>query len=266
MKKFLQRKLALILGIFLIALGAFFLYGDYVAGFLWQKYQTPFSLLFIRHNAVLASTIGSYYFDASRGHYDLRLAESAYKKTISIDPKILWGHYQLARIYFVEGHSEIALQEINKELEANPENKRSLYVRGLIYGYSDKLQEAENDFRAFTQWSPKEWAGYNDLAWILLKEQKYDEVEKVVNKAFNEVYQGNNNPWLWNSLGVAQLNLKEYKAAEKSFTKAGELATKLTEEDWHRSYPGNDPNQTTGGLKAFREAIKENLQQARARQ
>src|SRR3989338_315442 len=108
---------------------------------------------------------GNYYFNG--GAYDLEKAEEAFKRALRADPKILWGHYQLARIYFVKGEKEKALKEINKELEANPANLRSLYVRGLINGYSGDLKNAEEDFRRFTLWAPKEWAGYNDLAWIL---------------------------------------------------------------------------------------------------
>src|SRR3990172_10167699 len=114
---------------------------------------------------------GNFYFNG--GAYDLEKAERAFQRAVRIEPGILWGHYQLARIYFVKGNFDKAIEEINKELEANPENLRSLYVRGLIYGYRNQfgdLELVENDFRRFTYWAPSEWAGYNDLAWILSKE------------------------------------------------------------------------------------------------
>ena len=200
---------------------------------------------------------GNFYFNG--GAYDLEKAERAFQRAVGIEPGILWGHYQLARIYFVKEDSAKALGEINKELEANPENLRSLYVRGLIYGFGKNFTEAEEDFWRFTLWAPKEWAGYNDLAWILAKDWKYAEAESVIKKAFREISGGDKNPWLWNSLGVAELNLQEFKNAEKSFTKAGIFAEKLTLGDWRKAYPGNNPIEAERGLSAFKKAIEDNL-------
>ena len=203
---------------------------------------------------------GNYYFNG--GAYALEKAEAAFQRAVRIEPGILWGHYQLARIYFVKGNSAKAIEEINKELEANPENLRSLYVRGLIYGFSGRFGEAEEDFRRFTLWAPKEWAGYNDLAWILAKEGKYAETESVIKKAFQEIPGGDKNPWLWNSLGVAELNLKKNKEARLSFEKAKKFLGMMTLAEWRRAYPGNDPAAAEGGRRAFLEAVEENLQRS----
>ncbi|OGF92316.1 hypothetical protein A3H05_00385 [Candidatus Giovannonibacteria bacterium RIFCSPLOWO2_12_FULL_43_26] len=73
-------------------------------------------------DAAEAIRLGNYYFN--NGAYDLEKAEEAFRRALKADPKILWGHYQLARIYFVKGEKDKALEEINKELEANPENLR----------------------------------------------------------------------------------------------------------------------------------------------
>jgi|SRR3989344_3669993 len=203
---------------------------------------------------------GNYYFNG--GAYDLEKAEAAFQRAVRIEPGILWGHYQLARIYFVKGDSVKAIEEINKELKANPENLRALYVRGLIYGFGKNFASAEEDFRRFTQWAPKEWAGHNDLAWILAKEEKYAEAESAIKKAFREIPGGDKNPWLWNSLGVAELNLKKNKEARLSFEKAKQLLGVMTLAEWSRAYPGNDPAAAEGGWRAFLGAVEENLQRS----
>lgn len=204
--------------------------------------------------------IGNYYFNG--GAYDLEKAESAFKRAVAVDPKILWGHYQLARIYLVKKDQEKALLEVNKELEANPENLRALYVRGLIYGYSGELKKSEEDFRRFTFWAPKEWAGYNDLAWILMKEAKYEEAEMVADEGTKEALDGEKNPWLWNNLGLAKLNQKKYKEAKISFKKAKELAESLTADEWRLAYPGNDPAAAAKGLESFLRAVDFNLEKS----
>lgn len=241
---------------------------DSLARLAWQKYgRVDMALVLVRRDVKLAMELGSYYFGAviGRGEYNLEKAERAYRKAVAADSKILWGHYQIARIRFLRGDFNGALSEINRELEANPENLRSLYVRGLIYGYRNQagdLEKAETDFQRFTLWAPKEWAGYNDLAWILSKQGQYAEAEKTVRRAFSEIKNAEENSWLWNALGVAQLNLKKYPGAAYSFKKAKKLAEKLTSEEWRRAYPGNNPQSVEEGLSAFLKAINENLRRA----
>lgn len=247
-----------------VALFGFLLSQDALARIAWRQYRKPdAALLLVRRNAELAMQLGGYYFGG--GTYDLEKAERAYQRALDIKPGILWGHYQLARIHFVRGDFNAAIDEVNRELEANPENLRSLYVRGLIYGYRNlpgDLERAEGDFRRFTRWAPKEWAGYNDLAWVLSKRGKYQEAKAVLRDAFREVPAARENPWLWNSLGVAQLNLGEHTNAAVSLQKAKGVAEELTAEDWRHSYPGNNPAEAASGLQAFREAIGENLRRS----
>lgn len=263
------KKWSLWFGVGAVIVFLFFISRDSLARLAWQKYRWPHvAILLDRSDANLAMFIGSYYFNGLMGigEYNTGIAKKAYTKAISINPQILWGHYQLARIYFVKGDSIKALEYINKELFANPENLRSLYVRGLIYGYRGQagdLEKAEADFRRFTGWVPKEWAGYNDLAWILSKQEKYEEAGEIIKQAFREVSGAEVNPWLWNALGVAELNLKKYPAAADSFKKAKKLAENLTEKEWRISYPGNDPSTSSEGLAAFISAINENLYRAR---
>jgi len=95
--------------------------------------------------------------------------------------------------------------------------------------------------------------------WVLAKQGKYDEVKEAIFSAFENVSDAQRNPWLLNSLGVAELNLGEYKKAEASFLKAKEYAKALTPEEWSRSYPGNNPQGASAGLKQFLDAIEGNL-------
>ncbi|KKW21743.1 MAG: hypothetical protein UY71_C0001G0059 [Parcubacteria group bacterium GW2011_GWB1_52_7] len=244
---------------------AFLISQDTMANFAWKKRHSPaIALMLAARDEKLLMSLGNYYFNG--GAYDLRRAKKAYEKALRVDPKILWGHYQLARILFVKGDGDAAIDEINKELEVNPENLRSLYVRGLIYGYRNSagdLERAAEDFSRFTAWAPSEWAGYNDLAWILSKAGRYQEAKEAIQNAFASAPNATNNPWLWNSLGVAELNLGEYKNAERSFERAIELAGKLSLADWRRSYPGNDPASADSGLDQFKEALGKNRERAK---
>ena len=241
------------------------------ARYAWREWRMPsLAIALDREDAPLAMEIGNRYFGAvifgtGAAHYDPALAARAFRRALLIQPGILWGHYSLARIAFAQGNFETAFEEINAELAANSENLRSLYVRGLIYGFRDApgdLALAEADFRRFTTWTPTEWAGYNDLAWILAKERKYSDVKKVMELAFVHVPEGKQNPWLWNELGVARLALGERASARAAFEQASHYAATLTEADWRRAYSGNAPTSAQTGLGAFRAGIAKNLAKA----
>ncbi|MBI4134518.1 MAG: tetratricopeptide repeat protein [Candidatus Sungbacteria bacterium] len=259
--RLLDRKtiLAVSAVVFLIVLTAF---RDDIAKAWWEKYRMGSVAIFLaQSDAAFLAELGNYYFNG--GAYNLKNAARAYEKATRLDPTLQWGHYQLARIYFAEGKYDEALDEINTEQKLYSENFRAYYVRGLIYGYRTDLGKAETDFREFIKWAPREWAGYNDLAWILTLRNNYRDAEDVIRQAFHTVPEGTKNPWLWNSLGVAELNRGENAKAAHSFEEAKKLAAGLTENDWARAYPGNDKKTAEDGLKSFRETIEENLSRSK---
>ena len=96
---------------------------DSLANLVWQKYRRPdVALVLAVRDTKLLMNLGNYYFNG--GAYDLEKSKQAYEKAIgaSTSTPPLWAHYQLGRIYFVEGDFERALEEVNKELEAYPGN------------------------------------------------------------------------------------------------------------------------------------------------
>lgn len=257
-----KKQVRIFLFAFLFLFLLIFLARGTLAKIAWKQYRSPqLSLAFNQNDAALAKAIGDFYFGG--GKYDLKTAARAYEKAVAIDPKISYGHYQLARIYFVQKKYDAAIEAVNRELKINSENFRAYYVRGLVYGYRGNLDKAEADFREFIKWAPREWAGYNDLAWILMKRYKFEEAKAAAQEAFRIIPEARENPWLLNSLGVAQLNLEEYGKAEKSFLQAEKFAKDLTPAAWREAYPGNDPITAADGLSSFLEATQRNLETAR---
>ncbi len=223
--------------------------------FVWSHTRiAPLATLLAPEDAALRFTIGNYYFGG--GAYDTKKAEGYFRKALELDPNLQGPHYQLARIYFVQGDFYTAETEINKEMELHPDFKRSYYVRGLIYGYSGRLAEARADFKQFLKWKPNSWAGYNDLAWILFQEGKYKESADAAQKGL--VY-APDNAWLLNSLGVSLLNLDDKTGAKEAFIKALAVHNSMTEADWGKAYPGNDPGIYREGFSKMKESLQNNL-------
>lgn len=256
----------IVLGIFFVFIlfltGAWLLQGDTIAQWAWQHGHPEIALAFDRTNAALAMQIGMAEFGGNG--YNLSVALPAFEKAVAIEPGVLWGHYEIARILFVDDKLPQALAQANLELQYNPENLRTLYIRALIEGYRDDYTNAESDLRRFVGWAPTEWAGYNDLGWILLQEGKYSEAVQDMQSAFSSATGAHTNPWLWNTLGVAQLDLEDYPDALASFEQAQTLAAAMTTAQWQQAYPGDAPASDQGGLAAFRAAISQNIAKAQA--
>ncbi len=198
--------------------------------------------------------MGNYYFGG--GAYDLKKAEAYFRKALTLDPSMEGPHYQLARVYFIRSDFPDALAEINAELALHPDFGRSYYVRGLIYGYSGQLAKAEADFKAFLAWKPESWAGNNDLAWIYFQEGKYAEARDTARTGLKIEP---NNPWLWNSLGVALLNMDDKKGAKEAFAKALSILATMSEASWGAAYPGNNPDIYTEGFLKMKSSLEENM-------
>ncbi len=256
----MKKNIGAVFVIFLLALGSFTLARDAMAGLAWNTGMNETALSLLRSDPSLAMALGRYYFGGEA--YDLPKAKRAFGIAAAHNPAPVMAHYQLARIYFVEGLFDTALREANAELKEHPENFRTLYIRGLVFAYRGErgdTKRAESDFKNFVAWAPEEWAGYNDLAWILLSDKSFKEAKETVEAAFAEIPEARENPWLLNNLGLALLGLGDYKKARDVFSVAHANASVLTVEEWYKAYPGNDRVSAAAGLQSFKKAIITNL-------
>jgi tetratricopeptide (TPR) repeat protein len=197
---------------------------------------------------------GNYYFNG--GAYDLAKAESRYKLALFFDSKLPSAHYQLGRIYFVEGNFNEARNQIDIELASYPDNLRPYYVRGLIDGYSADFEASIDDFTKFNAWAPREWAGYNDLAWAYHQNENYNKAKEITLAGLNLFP---HNVWLLNGLGASQLALEDFSSARSTLDKVADLSDNITVSDWVRAYPGNDPADAQNKLEEFRNNVSTNL-------
>jgi len=234
---FLQKSFKKIIGVVLLS---FFLIAG---GFLARPSLAEYAL-----------AKAGYYFNG--GAYNLSVASKWYKTADFLGSESPLIHYQLARIYFVENKLDKAKKEIDVALAKNPANQRAFYIRGLIDGFVKNYDEAISDFEKFTAWSPKEWAGWNDLAWVSYEANDYTKAKEA---ALQGLKTNTANPWLLNNLGLAYLGLGEKDEAQTVFVRAKSSADSLTLEEWQKAYPGNNPNSVEWDLAKFRANIKYNM-------
>lgn len=244
------------------------------ARYVWSEWRAgPLALALDRSDANLAFAIGNHFFgnQAAIGTggdrpYDLPLARRAFSRAVAIDSSLPLAHYMRARIEFIQSDFSAALTDLATERALFPDNGRALYMRGLTYAYRGlpgDLARAEQDFREFVAWAPREWAGYNDLAFVLAKDGQYARAAMALEEGIERADGGDENPWLWNALGVMELNSGNPTEAISALTKAQAFATSLTEAEWQKAYPGNDPRSARAGIEAMQASIARNLMAAR---
>src|SRR3989344_3629036 len=226
--------------------------------FVWNKFKFADTALFLNRDSRLALEIGNYYFNVyQNGEYDLAKAKIYFEQALEIDPNTPDGWHQLARIDFLKEDFTEALKKINKQIEIHGDSfMASFYIRGLISGYAGDYDQAKKDFKKFLSWDHNNWAALNDLAWIYFKKGDYKNAENTAKIGLEIAPQ---NPWLLTALGAALLNQNKKEEAQKAFIQAKSNVDLLTEMDWHKSYPGNNPNSAQKGLESMKETIIYNL-------
>jgi len=257
------------LGVLIALMGVviFYYYRAELGSVLWKTFRLAQPAILLNEDAQLALDIGNYYLNAGNtGVYDLEKAQKYFNKSLEIDPSISGPWLKLGTIDFLGGYFWSAIAKFNKQLEFHGDMNarffmRTHYMRGLTFGYIGFLGDAKADFLNLLVWNKgleneTSWAYYNDLAWIYFQMGDYQRTEEVAEEALLSYP---DNPWLLNMRGVALLNLERKDVARTILSRAIEEGRKLTEEDWKRAYPGNDPRLAGQGLSAMIEALEFNL-------
>ena len=240
----------------LVVLGIF-IYRNILAELLWDQAKLFHPVLLLNtDDRALAFLMGEHYFNGAGG-YDINRARLAYEDTVKIDPESFMGHYQLGRVYLVLGQFDKAREEMMVASGLNPDDLRPLYVQGLIETYAGNLGLAESLFSGFLdRGGDTAWGGFNDLSWVLLQEEKYDEAASIALRGLAET--DPRNPWLHNNLGVAYFNLKKYPEALLSLQNALTEAEEISDEEWFTAYSANDRGLTNLARNEFIASIHVN--------
>lgn len=208
-------------------------------------------------SAQYAFEIGNAHFRASDPRaYDIERAKRFYYKALALDLEHPMVWQQLARTSFVQGDTPAAFAQINMQLMKHPDsNVSAYYIRALILGYQKKYADAALDYQRVIEMDPTRWPAYNDLAWTLLLDKRY---QAALDTSVQGLSLVPDNPWLLTMNAVALYELGRYHEAYDSIERAVSFSKVVTTADWVAMYPGNDPASIPAGLKALRDSAEEN--------
>lgn len=204
--------------------------------------------------------VGTVFFGGVPSLYNIPFAKFFYRQSIIFDstdgvPPV-YAHYQLGRIYFIEGNLDRAIEELQTEIVYHPYNNKTYYMLGLTYGFKNNLQDAIESFKKYNDLHPETWAGKNDLAWLYFRAGNINDAYTTISSI---VPQNTKNPWVLNTYGVILLNMNKLNDAKIVLTDGYTIAQAMSEKSWGMSYPGNDPRVYSTGLSAMRNSFRTNL-------
>ncbi len=209
-------------------------------------------------SAARAFQYGERHFSSSDPQdYDIDRAADFFNRAAAIDPATPYLYHELARTSFIEGNLRVALAQIDFQISMYGDKApRSYYVRGLIEGYMGHYEDAELDYQHYLTLVPRSWAGMNDYAWVLLKDNKPQVAALVTDEGVSEYP---DNPWLLNNNATALYETGDIADAKSIILRTEAVVQKLTPAQWSTAYPGNDPQIAAEGVETFQAAVVDNM-------
>lgn len=129
---------------------------------------------------------------------------------------------ELARGYFEQGQTTVALDQVKQSLAADPLYAPALNLRGLIYVRLGEFRLAEASFQQALRINARDGDTHHNLGWAYCQEGRYPEAVQAFGRALQVPgYTSPGRTWLTQGICQARGGLRD--AAEASLTKAYEL-------------------------------------------
>lgn len=194
--------------------------------------------------------------DPSASLYSLELLQAQHEGNIARGESEESSLFTLARIYYISGQTDKALDTIAVYKERYPEEKRIHYVAGLANAYAGNLNRAEEEFEAFIDSGLATWPGHLDLAWVHFQQGEFEEASDQLEYAVDTF---GDNVWLNTSRGAVALAQGDNESAVGYLRRADEQVEDLTLVQWQANYSLNNPNKFEEEVAQMRSVIDTNL-------
>lgn len=129
---------------------------------------------------------------------------------------------ELAQGYFSRGQFNTALDELKLALQAKPDMREAVNLRGLIYGAMGDSQLAEEAFRRALTVYPNDPDTLHNYGWFLCQQQRWQTADSLFDQALAQsTYRAPARTLL--AKGVCEARAGRMLVAEKTLARAFEL-------------------------------------------
>jgi len=142
-------------------------------------------------------------------------AEESFQKAIDNNPDFLQPYYSLARIYMADKQVDKAIAKYEALLKANPKQTAPHMFLGMIYENRNQYDLSETHYRAALEIDPKFAPAANNLAYILVEQDKdlneaLDFARTAREKLPNDPYVIDTMGWVYYKKGLYDLAIGEF--------------------------------------------------------
>ncbi len=129
---------------------------------------------------------------------------------------------ELAQGYFSRGQFNTALDELKQALQAKPDMREAVNLRGLIYAAMGDHQLAEDAFRRALAVYPNDPDTLHNYGWFMCQQQRWQTADSLFDQALGQsTYRAPARTLL--AKGVCEARSGRMLVAEKTLTRAFEL-------------------------------------------
>lgn len=129
---------------------------------------------------------------------------------------------ELAVVYFEDGKTTIALDELKQSLAADPTYGEAYNLRGLIYMRLNDFRFAEESFRKALTINPRDSNVMHNLGWLLCQQAKYPQAQQLFSQALANPQYGERAKTFMTQ-GLCQVRAGQPADAELSLLKSYEF-------------------------------------------
>jgi tetratricopeptide (TPR) repeat protein len=110
-------------------------------------------------------------------------AQSSLRELLRVRPEDAGAHLELGRILAVEGKTQEAIAELEAGLKLAPDDLAARRDLADLYADASQPERAETAYRALLEEKPNDASLYHGLGRVLLKQKKFPEAEKELERA-----------------------------------------------------------------------------------
>jgi serine/threonine protein kinase/tetratricopeptide (TPR) repeat protein len=113
----------------------------------------------------------------------LSLAQQNAEKAADEHSASAQGLLSRAQVYLYSGKQQQALDFIGRSLKVDPGNPETMLSKGYALRYLNRWPEAEQLYRDILKQRPNFWPAYNELAYVLSRQVKYQQAAEAFDAA-----------------------------------------------------------------------------------
>jgi serine/threonine protein kinase/Tfp pilus assembly protein PilF len=145
---------------------------------------------------------------------------------LELNPRLVDAHLALAWVLESTGDERGALSEFGKALALDPSNPKTLVWQAQLYGRLERWTDAEQTFERVLKERPNYWLAYNELAFVLHAQGKFQEAIEYLRDA---TVATPGNALVWSNLGVEYVQVANFGAAVESLKRSLAIAPEFDE-------------------------------------